>query len=293
IKNLYPLLHRVHHPNVAIAIDGNAFGPRELPGAIAVLSKRPDEFSVRIEDLNPIVQGVRDEDVALFIDRHVRRQSEIPRVSQQVFLSRCPDLPQQLVTVRIEHIHNVAARVHHIQKAVLLIDGHSAGTHQHVRAKGRFLLVLRVDDNHLVEFVVRHEQLVVVVDHQTIDQTKMRFLSVADHFYFEFFVRVRIEDEDRSYCLVSRVNISLRIKCQSVSSKQLEGQILNRICLRLRTYQTVHPALLWLFRFVDWGAKVDLLACELLHELDPYDLGRVRPYNFADIKVHSFLEARI
>ena len=57
----------VGHEDVAPGIDGNALQSLELAVALAPAPEGAQEGSVRVEDLDPVVPGVRHEDVALFV----------------------------------------------------------------------------------------------------------------------------------------------------------------------------------------------------------------------------------
>ena len=77
IEDLKPVFHLVGHPDVPIAIHGDALGPGEVSGAIAMLAEEADEVSVGIEDLHAIVEGVGHVDIAVLVQRHALRRAKV------------------------------------------------------------------------------------------------------------------------------------------------------------------------------------------------------------------------
>ena len=73
IEDLKPVCHLVGHPDVPIAINCDALGPGGVSGSIAVFAEQADEVSVGIENFHPVVEGVGNVNIAVFIQRHALR----------------------------------------------------------------------------------------------------------------------------------------------------------------------------------------------------------------------------
>ncbi len=63
-------------PSLSTAIP---LGRAKQPMAVAVLAELADELAVGVENLDPLVQGVGDVNVAVLVERDVGGQSEIAR----------------------------------------------------------------------------------------------------------------------------------------------------------------------------------------------------------------------
>lgn len=57
----------VRHQDVALRVDRDTLQALELPFTLAPPAETPEEGSVRVEDLDAIIAGICDEDVALLV----------------------------------------------------------------------------------------------------------------------------------------------------------------------------------------------------------------------------------
>ncbi len=67
LEHLNPMVLPVGHQDVALRVDRDPFQALKLTLALTPSAETSEEGSVRIEDLNSIVSGIRDENVTLFI----------------------------------------------------------------------------------------------------------------------------------------------------------------------------------------------------------------------------------
>src|SRR5580693_6560873 len=79
VEDLDAILLSIDHPDVVIAIDGNALGTREVSWAVAGFAKGGDELAIAIEDLNAVVEGVGHVEIAFAIHRQARRPGKVAR----------------------------------------------------------------------------------------------------------------------------------------------------------------------------------------------------------------------
>src|SRR5580693_8182301 len=84
IENLKPVLHRIGHPDMTVAIDRYALGPLEVAGTVAVFAELADEVSIGIENLYAIVKGVGHVDIAILIQRHALWRAKVSRGGEEV-----------------------------------------------------------------------------------------------------------------------------------------------------------------------------------------------------------------
>ena len=68
LEHLYPMVLPVGHQDVALWVDRDPFQALELALTLTPTAETSEEGSVRIEDLNSIVSGIRDENITLFIN---------------------------------------------------------------------------------------------------------------------------------------------------------------------------------------------------------------------------------
>ena len=132
IEYLYPVLHPVDDPDVAIAVDGDTFGTREVSRPVAGFAEGADELSIAIEDLDAVVQGVGDVEIAFLIDRQSRWPGEISGGGEFMFMSAGTNPALQLQSVGVVNQNLILIDIGNIEKAVLGVDRHPPGFHQSI-----------------------------------------------------------------------------------------------------------------------------------------------------------------
>src|SRR5262249_47668994 len=118
IKYLNPVLHPIGYPDVAIAVNGYTLWPREIAGAIARLAKGTDELAITIEDLNAVVQGVGDVEVAVGVDCQPAGLSEIAGSCECVVLAGSADGAFQFEAVGVVHQDLVKRNIGDVQEPI-------------------------------------------------------------------------------------------------------------------------------------------------------------------------------
>jgi hypothetical protein len=68
LEHLYPMVFSVGHQDVALRVHRDPFQALELALSLTPSAETSEEGPVRIEDLNSIVSGIRDENITLFIN---------------------------------------------------------------------------------------------------------------------------------------------------------------------------------------------------------------------------------
>src|SRR5208337_4776446 len=282
VEDLDLILERVDHPDVAVAINGNALGSPKIRRTVAVLAEHADEIPIGIKDLHTIIEGVRDVNVAVFVQGHCRWKRKSSRIRLIVLLAGLADMAQQLVGVGVEDLDDIVASVHYVNKAVLRVYGYTARADQHVPTEHGFLLVLGAKYQDVAQLGVGDKQAVVVVHRQANDLAKVCLLAVADQ--LDLVLVLQVEDENRAYTLIARIDFPLRIDRQSIGANKLEGEAVNLDLVRGRgTGHTVHPGLFPLLG-LEFGG-IDLFAGKQVNETDARDLRRARPHDLADIEI--------
>ncbi len=59
VKDLQQVEHGIGHPDVPIAINRNALGPRKTSEAVAMPAELADELAIGVENLHTVVQRCR------------------------------------------------------------------------------------------------------------------------------------------------------------------------------------------------------------------------------------------
>src|SRR5579862_3941272 len=103
IEDLHPVLHSVDHPNMVVAVDGNALRPGKVSRAVAGLAEHADEFAVAIEYLNAIIQSISYIKIALLVNCQTRWPGEIAGRSEFVFVPAGANPALQLQRIRVVH----------------------------------------------------------------------------------------------------------------------------------------------------------------------------------------------
>src|SRR5580765_1999865 len=115
---------------MAIAIDGQPLWPAEIACSISAAAEHAQEISFRIEDLNAVVDRVRDVDVTFGIDSDVGR----PREGSGVFLTRfrwrSTNGSLKFEGVCVENRDLVLHYVRDVEEPVLGIESNAAGSTQ-------------------------------------------------------------------------------------------------------------------------------------------------------------------
>ena len=111
--------------------------------------------------------------------------------------------------------------IHHIGEAVGGVEGDASGRNELVGAKRTFDFMLRVEDQHVVQFGVGEEEAVVIVHRQAVDQTEVGILFVLDELELLVFRTRKDEDRDRPDRRRRRRlwNQRLRRKRESIGSR--------------------------------------------------------------------------
>ncbi len=95
-EHLHPVLHRIGYPDVTVGVDRNALGSREISRTVSRLAKGPDESPIRIENLDAVVEGVGDVEIAVLIDRDIGRPRKIARRGRFMLGTRFADGAQKI-----------------------------------------------------------------------------------------------------------------------------------------------------------------------------------------------------
>ena len=178
-EDLHPVLHAVGYPHMSVAIDGDALGSRKVAGPVAVLAPGANEHAIGIEDLDAIVQGVGDVEIALLIDSQTRGLGEVAGIRQRVIFARSADVAQQLETVGVVNQHDVLLYIGDVEQAILGVDGQPA-RFDHAVGDDIRCLVIFVEDEDVVQPGIGDEQAVVVVHRQADDAVKVSIDLVLD-----------------------------------------------------------------------------------------------------------------
>ncbi len=145
---------------------------REAARPIAVLTDLADELSVGVEDLDAIVHGVGHIDVVVFVERNKARQGEVARRGQLMFLAAGTDAALLFQGVGVVDHHLVGLRVHNIELAIFRVDSDSDRIDQAILDLSTTLLFLSKIE-HAVQFAVGHEQPIVIIEGDAVDQSKV------------------------------------------------------------------------------------------------------------------------
>ena len=217
---LQPVHIGVGHPNVAIAINGNALGAREFAGAVAVLAERTNERALGIKLFHPVIERVADVEVAVFVYRHVGRGGKITGIGKGTVLASSPNLAQQLERISIENQHLIRSRVRHIKKTVLFVDGKPGGIVHHAFAELAFQFVLGIENQHVIVLTVREK----ASRHHQWPGPKSRQLRVHTMLDKPSVFALRVENEDCSHLGIGHVQHTLGIDRQPVGSSESEAR---------------------------------------------------------------------
>jgi len=131
--DLHPVLHRIGHPDVTVAVDGNALGHGKIPRTIAALAESTNKIAVGIEYLNAGIEHVRDVKIAFPVHGDSGWLGEIAWSGQRVVFARCADLAQQLEVVGVVDQHLVEIDIGDVEEAVFSVNrqshriGHTLG----------------------------------------------------------------------------------------------------------------------------------------------------------------------
>ena len=79
-KHLDPVVAKVHDDDFPSGRDAHPAGSVEFPGSGPWGAEGVDKDPVGVEDLDPVVPGVRHHDMTLFVDGNAVRAGELARI---------------------------------------------------------------------------------------------------------------------------------------------------------------------------------------------------------------------
>src|SRR5215468_3843585 len=130
---------------MSVAINGQPLWPAEIAGPVAAAAKHAEEISFRVEDLDAVVDRVRDKDVALGIDGDICG----PRKRSGIFLAglvgRTANRALELEGIGVKNGDVIFDDVGDVKKAVGGVQSNAAGTLQRIGAESCDQAVGRIE----------------------------------------------------------------------------------------------------------------------------------------------------
>ena len=172
---------------MALAVHTHTFGPVKVPRSVSRLTELPYEVSLRIQNLNPEVEGVYNHEVTRpSVDGYVGGVVELT-------VSRAPFAydEEKFSRIEIENLYAVLPCIHHVEPVSALIHGKARGPLQGVLPDAHEelpFLVYGIDPSSLG---VRHPQTSFAVadyvnrPHKSTDGFDLLLLQIEDEHRIE------------------------------------------------------------------------------------------------------------